>query len=215
MINKRGFTLVEILVATGVIAIIGTVLVVIFTNTLRGNSKSQILSVVKQNGQAVLDSIGVNIRGADNVVCPLNGSSSNTMVIVKNGTYTRYRIALSGDTRGTAPDPCIYSGKNGCIFQDKPAKVIDEDTGKEETDNVFIPRICSSADLSVLDNSILTDTNAQTGVLINSGSFTVRRLYGFKAIIEVKFALGPGTSAPSVVAGQIDPVTFQTTLQLR
>ncbi|OGE19403.1 hypothetical protein A3J19_01795 [Candidatus Daviesbacteria bacterium RIFCSPLOWO2_02_FULL_41_8] len=215
MINKQGFTLIEVLVATGVIAVIGVVLVVIFTNTLRGNSKSQILSVIKQNGQGVLDNIGANIRGADNVVCPLDGSSSNTMVIIKNGTYTRYRIALPTDARNTAPDTCVYSGKNGCIFQDKPTKVIDEDTGEEETDGVFIPRICSPADLSVVDNSILTDTNVQTGVLINRGSFTVKRLDGFRAIIEVEFALEPGTSAPSVVAGQIDPVTFQTTLQLK
>lgn len=215
MNNKRGFTLVEVLVATGVIAVIGVVLVLIFTNTLRGNIKSQILSVVKQNGQAVLENIGVNTRGADNVVCPLDGSSSNTMVIVKNGTYTRYRIALPADTLGTAPDPCIYSGKNGCIFQDKPEKVIDEDTGKEETDDVFIPRICFSLDPSVPDNSILTDTNAQTGVLIDSGSFTVRRLSGFRAIVEVQFSLGPGVNAPTIATGQIDPVIFQTTIQLR
>lgn len=213
MRTERGFTLVEILVVMAIVAIVGIIMVVIFTNTLRGSNKSQILSVIKQNGQAVLENMNNNIRNADNLVCPtLDGNSSNTAVVVKNGTYTRYRISgMSDYVSGRVPPACQ---KNGCILQDSPTKDINPDTGQLETDSVFILRVCNSTSLMFLAN-ILTDTNSQTGVLVKSGSFTLSKPAGFKAAVTVAFKLQPGADAPSVIVSQIDPVDFQTTIELR
>lgn len=206
MMNK-GFTLAETLVAIAVAAIVGTILVLIFTNTLRGSNKSRILSAMKQNGQAVLDSMDRIIRSADNVVCPASGSS-NTIAIVKNGTYSRYRIVLAGDSPGSVPSACVGMEKNGCIISDNPTP-----QPSETTPQLFIQRICNADQMPLAQ--ILTDTNPLTGVTIESGSLSVSKPPGFKAIVTVNFVLKPGVSVPQVIASQIDPVTYQTTIELR
>lgn len=208
--SNSGFTLVEILVVIAVIAIIGTILVAIFTNTLKGSSKSQILSVIKQNGQAVLENMDKTVRGADDVVCPfvippVTTADSTNLVILSGGIYTRYRF-----TAPTGTD-------NGLIQQDNPIKQTDVATGKEETDTAFFNRVCTPDDpmTQLTQISILTDANPQMGVSVENGLFTRRTEPGFKDSVTVKFTLGPGTQAPSTVTGQIDPVNFQTTVQLR
>ncbi|MBU0999843.1 prepilin-type N-terminal cleavage/methylation domain-containing protein [Patescibacteria group bacterium] len=225
VISKKGFTLVEILVVIVIVAIVGTIMVVIFSNTLRGSNKSQILSIIKQNGQSVLENMDKTIRGADNLLCPTGTDPDVTIVTVKNGIYTRYRIVPASDTSADdkVPKDCIESekSKNGCIVQDHPEKqIIDEVTGELETDAVFIDSVCSSDDPMPRSGSddaanILTDTNVQTGVLIGSGFFTVSKPFGFKAIVTINFVLKPGVSAPQVIASQIDPQTYQTTIELR
>lgn len=204
---NRGFTLVEILVAIAIVAIIGTIMVAIFSNTLRGSNKAQILASLKQNGQAVLENMDKTVRNADDLICPTSGSS-NTIVVSRNGTYTRYRIALSTDAPGSAPASCIGSRKNGCIVSDNPIP-----QGSELLQS-FIGRICNPLDSMSLAQ-VLTDTNTQTGIQIMSGSFATTKPAGFKAALTVNFILRPGAEVPESVTGQIDPVTFQTTVQLR
>ena len=201
--KERGFTLAEILVVMAIVAIVGMIMVLIFANTLRGSNKSQILSVMKQNGQAVLDNIDRTIRSSDNIICPSYAgltdttSSSDTMAVVRNGTYTRYRFM--------SPPP----SENGLIQQDIPIKAI------EETDAEFISRICGSSDPMIQQPVILTDTNIQTGVSVENGSFARNRSAGFKDQVTVKFDLKPGVGAPQIIASQIDPQTYQTTIELR
>ncbi len=198
--DERAFTLTEILVVIAIVAIVGTILVAIFTNTLRGSNKSQILAVIKQNGQSVLDSMDKTLRNADNVICP--GSSGDTLVVVKAGSFTRYRYV--------APSPLPLPTVNGLIQQDSPTK------GALENDTAFIARVCLPND-PMTTPIILTDTNTQSGVSVNviSTLFTRNSLSGFKDSVTVQFTLGPGVAAPAAVASQIDPVTFQTTVQLR
>ncbi len=192
--KNRGFTLVEILVVMAIMAIIGTIMVAIFTNTLRGSNKSQILAVIKQNGQAVLENMDKTIRGADNVICPQQiGPLSDTLVFEKNGIYTRFRFI--------PPSATI----NGSIQQDSP--VVGSDI------NLFIYNVCSTDLLPPVIT--LTDTNSQSGVSVMSGLFTRNKQPGFKDSVTVFFKLGSGVGIPTAVSSQIDPVTFQTTVQLR
>lgn len=193
---ERGFTLAEILVVVAITAIVGTILVLIFTNTLRGSAKAQILSAIKQNGQAVLESMDKTIRNADDVICVSN--PPNTLVVVKENVYTRYRIVLSTDGVSTAPTSCTGSGKNGCIVQDNPPS----------------PPQGMCDDSMPLAN-ILTDSDTKTGVSVVSGSFSSSKLAGYNTAITVEFKLKPGAGAPAVITGQIDPVAFQTTIELR
>lgn len=190
---KKGFTLAEILVVMAIVAIVGTILVAIFTATLRGSSKSQMLSVIKQNGQAVLENMDKLIRGADSVVCPPPAASifSNTMVVVKDGTYTRFRfIPKTGSVNGT-------------IKQDSPLPPVP-------------PAVIDCSDTTWVNPvNTLTDTNTQTGVSVENGSFQLNSSSAFKDQVTVKFDLRPGVVAPAAIAGQIDPVTFQTTVQVR
>ncbi len=214
--NLRGFTLVEILVVIAVVSIVGTILAAIFINTLRGSNKSQILASIKQNGQAVLENMDKTIRGADNVICPALGplettKSSNTLVVLKNGCYTRYR----------------FDNDKGRILQDNPQPdsstscITNPPSPTPKVIKTFINDVCNDEDLVSMNSAnILTDTNLQSGVSVSvpvpaGGMFTRNRQAGLKDSITVTFALDHGISAPSSVAGQIDPVVFTTTIGLR
>lgn len=200
--SNKGFTLVEILVVITVLAVTGTFIFNIFASILRGNNKTQIIASIKQNGQAALEIMDKTIRGADNVVCI--SEDKKNIVLVKNGIYTRYRFVF-------------LSGTNGSIQQDNPDKLsvgVDPATDKEYTDPSFVNKVCANADPQN-QPIILTDTNTQTGVSVENGSFDKAPAAGFKDQVTIKFLAKPGVAAPSVVSGQIDPVSFQTTVSLR
>lgn len=206
---SKGFTLAEILVVMAVLSVIGALAVTIFTRTLRGVNKSQIISSLKQNGQSVLENMDKTIRNSDDVVCPpviptATKAFDNTLVVVKDGVYTRYRFIASTQSA------------NGLIQQDQPTKLpIDQATQKEETGSAFVNRVCIPSASTLPEGIILTDTNPQTGVSVESGLFTREKNAGFMDQLTIKFDLTAGKGALTVVSGQIDPVTFQTTIQLR
>lgn len=199
---QRGFTLVEILVSISILAIIGVLILNVFSGALRGGNKAQIVLAIKQNGQSILESMDKNIRGADGVVCINSQSGNKILVIVKNGIYTRYKFV--------DPAPAI----NGQIQQDNPAKAAN---GSEGNVNDFINRVCNSGDLLGLQSPIatLTDTNTKSGVSIQNGSFTRNEQAGFKDVITVKFDIAQGVGVAEGTSSVIDPVHFETTIQLR
>ena len=57
--------------------------------------------------------------------------------------------------------------------------------------------------------------NFQSGVSVENGLFSRDKSAGFMDQVTIKFDLKPGLGASQAVAGQIDPVSFQTTIQLR
>lgn len=212
MKKGAGFTLMEILVSMAILAVIGMIILNAFSRSMRGGNKAQIILAIKQNGLTVLEQMDKTIRGADNVVCPLiippnTSSSSNTSVIMKNGTYVRYRFI-----------PQTLS-ENGLVQQDNPAKTINISSSQEETDQEFINRICDSA--SLMDNDdrdkaiTLTDTNTTTGVSIQGGSFSRSELAGFKDVVTINFDVTQGVGVSGGTTSDIDPVNFKTTIQLR
>lgn len=211
---KKGFTLAEMIVVMAVLAVVGTVVLTIFIRTLRGANKAQILSAIKQNGQSILETMDKNIRNSDNIVCPFYTSptqmtvDSHTITIVKNGIYTRYRF-IPPDDKTPLLGRC--HSKNGCIISDSPVLPTPSPLPSDII-KTFTSGLCETTFESP---QILTDTNPQTGVSVVSGSFTRSRQAGFRDIVTIKFDLVPGVKAPQVVAGQIDAVTFQTTIELR
>lgn len=203
MCKPKGFTLAEILVVIGVLSIVGVLVLTIFTRSLRGSNKSQILASIKQNGQSVLENMDKLIRSSDNVACV----SSDTLAVVKNGEYTRFRF-LPPNINNPAKGSCLST--NGCITADK---VIQPPPPAPESDlRLFINNLCIGPSQSP---QILTDTNPQTGVSLENGSFSRSQQPGSKDVVTIKFNLLPGKKAPQAVAGQIDAVTFETTIQLR
>lgn len=196
--KKYGFTLIEVLVVIGVLSLIAVLILTIFSRSLRGNNKAQILSAIKQNGQSVLENIDKTIRGSDNVVCP--ATSGSTLVVRSGGIYTRYRFT-----------------DDGKIKQDNPVKqdVENSDPPRQETDAELVNRVCTFDILMPPEAVILTDTNTKTGVLVENGLFERNKSAGFSDQLKVKFDLSPGEGAPEAVAGQIDAVSFETTIQLR
>lgn len=199
---SNGFTLVELLVVIAILSIVGILVVTIFTRSLRGINKSQIISVLKQNGQSVLENMDKTIRSSDDVVCPvivqpLTSASSQYLVVRKSGIYTRFSFISNR------------------IQQDNPEKQIDAESGNEETDTQFRDRICGSEVQVYVLPIVLTDTKTQSGVRAVEGIFKRDVASGFKDQVTIRFNLIPGEGAPLVVAGDIDPVTFETTILLR
>ena len=64
MPSRSGYTLVELLVVLGLLALVVGAALLFLTSILRGTNQSNISAEVKQNGQAVLDSLERQIRGA-------------------------------------------------------------------------------------------------------------------------------------------------------
>lgn len=215
--KNKGFTIIELVVVMAIMAVVGTMLVMIFSSTLRGSNKSQMLSAIKQGGQAVLENMDKTFRSAENVVCPvvtppLTTASSTQIIIYSSdrteasssdtqGVYTRYRFIVPTTTT------------NGLIQRDNPTKQVVQETGVLETDQAFINRICGIDD--IMSPTVLTDITPETGVSVVSGTFIRSIQAGSKDSVWVQFTLGPGAKAPSVIVGQIDPVVFQTTVELR
>ncbi|MBI4038187.1 prepilin-type N-terminal cleavage/methylation domain-containing protein [Candidatus Daviesbacteria bacterium] len=186
--SEKGFTLVEILVVTAVVAIMGIVITEIFISSIRGGDKAKVLASIKQNGQASLEIMDKTIRGADLVVCPLTSTPSDTVIIVKNGLYERFRFKSPPSA-------------NGFIERDKPTAVSSSTW-------------CSSTDVSV-SPELLTDNDPKKGVSVRSGYFKRDKAPGYKDLVTINFILGPAVEAAQAILAQTDEVTFTTTIELR
>lgn len=185
--TRSGFTIIEILVVITLMAIAGTIITGIFISSLRGSEKANYLAVIKQNGQAVLDQIDKVVRSTDNIVCPILPGTAETLMVTKDGIYTRYRF---------------YNGSNavnGFLKKDNPLQ--------------FNAVSCDNSDPQSADAFKLTDDSMASGVSLISGSFYRYKKTGFKDGVDIKFTLKPAIGAPSVL--QIDPVEFKTSVTLR
>ncbi|OGE14986.1 hypothetical protein A3F00_05030 [Candidatus Daviesbacteria bacterium RIFCSPHIGHO2_12_FULL_37_11] len=208
ILNSSAFTIVEVLVVIFVISVMGTIITEIFSRSLRGGNKAQIIAAIKQNGQATLEAMDKTIRNSDEVVCPvITGEGSifgDTAAVVKDGKYTRFRFKAEA------------TGTNGYIVQDNPLYV------PPLAQESFINDICNIDwdDPNSPGAVSITDRNTKTGVSVSyvpatAAIFTRNKKSGFNDTLTISFDLKPGVQAPEAVSGQIDPVTFTTTIQLR
>ncbi len=206
--KEDGFTLVEILVVIAITAFVGTIMVMIFINTLRGSNKSKILANMKQNGQAILENMDKTIRDAGNVVCTsgeggvtTNSSEGNTLVIYWVGLYTRFRLQLqTGSANGSVAQDFMTQPSAGTLSD-------------------FVAGVCQYPNYAQTPLQVLTDTNWQTGVSVqnipSTYLFKVNRQAGSKDTVTISFQLAPAAGLPDSIRSQIDPIPFQTTVQLR
>jgi len=67
--NNRGFTLIEIVVAAGIMALFSLTLISVFLATVRSGSKAQLLQAGHQEGDFALRQMARVIRGAKEVSC--------------------------------------------------------------------------------------------------------------------------------------------------
>lgn len=62
--NKEGYTLIEFLVVLGILAVAVGSTLIFLTTVLRGSGQANITAEVKQNGQAVFDTLDSQIRNS-------------------------------------------------------------------------------------------------------------------------------------------------------
>lgn len=196
--KASGFTLVEMLVVITILAVVGGILTEVFVRTLRANNKSQVLSIVKQNGQNTLELIDKAVRNSEEVICPVSSDTASSVLVISKVSETTNQSELF---RFTYIPPTAST--NGYLTQDMPVAG-------------FTQANCGDI---VAITPKLTDDTAQTGVSVSAleagGPFKRNITPGLKDTVAIRFTVQPGVQSPKAVTGQIDPVEFKTIVVLR
>ncbi|MBI2011560.1 type II secretion system protein [Candidatus Daviesbacteria bacterium] len=191
MLNGKGFTLIEALVAATIFGIIGLITVDLLARTFQGNTKASLIARVKQNGQVALNSIERVILNSNSVVCPTSSNPSSVIGILKDGVYTRVRlIPETSDT-------------NGYIVSDTPTPETENEKGN----------VCDTTINPPENETFITNKNSQ--ISLKSGSFVVNFASGFTTVVTVEFKLGQEINSGNKFFARIENVPFQTSINLR
>jgi prepilin-type N-terminal cleavage/methylation domain-containing protein len=226
--NKKGFTLLEAIIAISVVGVMGLILSDLMIRGFKGSNKTVIIGNVKQNGTVAMNVIEQSIRKADSVVCLSSVTAeglSKTMVLQdKSGAFLRFNVVAPA------------ASSNGYITADDPTKsvtkVATDDTcssvappavpGAVDFNPVCAQRLCDS-DYSTFPTGAAPTTNFVTnrdnvnGVSVNSGGFK-RKTYsaGIKDAVEINLGIGPARMSGYDFSTQLkDDVQFSNTIQIR
>ncbi|OGD94075.1 hypothetical protein A2697_03660 [Candidatus Curtissbacteria bacterium RIFCSPHIGHO2_01_FULL_41_44] len=191
---SKGFTLIELLVVLGILVIgVGSTLLFL-TSILRGTNQANVTAEVKQNGQAILDSLERQIRNATDVNC-LNQSGNSTSCA--DAAVSDKYIKLIRPNENPLHIKCFAS------------------TGSL---NGWMGVVVSTSN-NPSDSSYTTLTNSDTvsGVDIQSCSFKATPSTSGSlspALVNVSFVVNQGIKAPSR-ADFLANAKFETTISLR
>ncbi len=124
-ISPSGFTLVELLVAIAIFAIIGTVSLSILFMTLRAGKKSDTLIMLKQSGNAAMSQVVRSIRYAKSLdvpnscVTPVTTSQITLTSVLDNGSTTFVCTSTTPNTIASNSASLIdtaFAAVSGCSF---------------------------------------------------------------------------------------------------
>ncbi len=191
-----GFTLIEAIIAIGLIGMIGFILSDLLSRTFKGSDKTKLISKIVQNGQVSLNHLEQAIRNADEVTC--KGAippSYPSMVIFTKGQYTRFVFYTP-------------AGSNGYISRDT-LNVISDPLVKNDFCNNQSTGDFTSTPIN------LTDSFGGSGVSVTGGSFTEIASQGKTDAVTIRFLVGPSVSSGQGYQDKLDPVDFKTTVKLR
>ena len=90
--KQKGFTLVELLVAIGILGVVGGIATIILFTTLRSASKSDIMREVKQNGDYAISVMERMIRNATGVESTCLGSGTSLTINNPDGRTTTFSL---------------------------------------------------------------------------------------------------------------------------
>jgi prepilin-type N-terminal cleavage/methylation domain-containing protein len=193
--NNKGFSLLEIVIAVGVIGILGVVFTLVLTNVFRSETQIDSISEFKQTGQVVLDRLDREIRDSSRVVCigdkggSTESDSGDTIVMQKkDGSYIRVRFDLENNG--------FINVEHFIVGADRFLGGV----GSRCVQDAFIEGE------NILDEYRLTGA----GVSVVNGNFSKTQPVGFREAVSIRFELSAGMGA----AGQENAV-FQSTILLR
>ena len=90
-IGQKGFTLVELLIYMGLLAILLVILTEILVSILNVKLESEATSSVEQDGRYILSRLAYDINRADSITTPVNpGDTGDTLEIIIDGVSNSY-----------------------------------------------------------------------------------------------------------------------------
>lgn len=138
MVENKGFTLIEILVVVGVLAIIVTMGSSMFFSILKGSTKTKTANLVKQNGDYALEVIARMIRNAKEIdenteTPPRRCELGMSKLKIKNpdGWSTEFECSGSTISSNSAAiissqvkvDSCSFDCQSGGLLQPDVVKI--------------------------------------------------------------------------------------------
>ncbi len=147
--NKKtyGFTLIELLIVIVILGSVGTIVAIILINSLRTSTKTDILNVIKNNGDFAMSQIVQNARYAASVSCQsLPNPSPQLTINAVNGAQTIYTcsgtsLTSTTITGGTTPTPAPLLDTNSVAVVANSCNFIC--TQANSTSNAFVQIIFS------------------------------------------------------------------------
>lgn len=142
-ITGAGFTLLEIMITTAIMAVIGILISQVFFTTTRVNTKTELLKDMKQNGQFAMDTISRMIRASleINSTCTSSGSQSSSIQITNpDGQMTTFGCFLDSSTGATRiASTSAYSGQSDYLTSKNVS------LGSTSCDSSSLTFICTSS----------------------------------------------------------------------
>lgn len=92
---NRGYTLIELIVAAGILVLCGGLIVGVIAGTMRGSTKSTTTSHLAQNGGFALSSITDYLINADSVVSSCNGLPQSSVTVKRSGIQGPETVTLT------------------------------------------------------------------------------------------------------------------------
>lgn len=197
--SQHGFSLVEVLVSVTVLIILSVVLTQALSRTFKGNTKSEQISTIKQNGQYMLTVIENDIRSSDEVIC-----STSQILVLHNyaGNYVRFILTTEDGSNNGKISREIFTYSDNLT---QPANMCDLNNTPNPSPIPF------PSQAPILNNDALS-LNPVSIKTTNSPGFSVDKRIGYKDVVAIKFDLGPGLNTGG---SSLDVYSFQTSIQLR
>lgn len=202
-----GFTVIEVLIGVAISTTIALVLTTVLSQTLQGGNKSDLLSIVKQDGQTALTTIETSVRDSDGLACIYNDTSvsprADAIVVETNGTFTRFRfydpVTTGTPSNGYLVEDEIPSTWINSIPPDSGYSSLCQDSGPYGVDSPNAVKI--------------TDLDKVTGISIANAQFSNPS----PGLVGIKFDGLPGVSAGTGIENEIgsNGIHFETTVEIR
>lgn len=171
--QNSGFTLIEIIVVFGILALIGGLTSDLFASVLKGANKANTVNEIKQNGNYALDYIERTVRNSTSVV---DYDSSRLVVSDEDGECVKFKIVGRDQVLKINGRIDVYNAPF-CVY---------------DTDGVF-----DDGSTFTGAGQTLTNNSSVTGVSLVSGSFDVSEVSGNPTTVTVTFTLSQGEAANS------------------
>lgn len=172
--SRGGFTLVEILVAIGILGVIGGIAVTIFTSITNAYNKSLIINELQQEGSRVMEGISSVVQSGES----LSGGGTG-LIVVNDELGLEYLSNGNCKTTIFTLYPAVSGVSNGRLIK-----------SYEDKDG----NLCSSG----IGGGAITDSDSVSGISVTAASFQIFPGGGvWPDRVEVMLTIEQGEEAPA------------------